>query len=364
MLFLVSIGLAQASWSESTVVFLHSLIIYSTTTIIFNHRTSYRRSWFKPIFVISTCCALATLTRMVPIFFVPALYFVLHSIFSANERLFYWVSALVLVSFVLIVSAYSNMYRFDRFELTSSSGRHLWQGVNSIVSSENSDDPKLSALFAANPKLVNMNWWEIRLPGRDLPNTSIKNFQDIEMEWHEYQLERDRYLKYIAIMMIKDNPIEYIKSGINKFSKTVGKIPGRIGYGKGPSNPLDRYVLLPPIAVSVFGSQSAALAAYTQTLCRAYYRMVLRIYPIVIFLIAFKTISILFRKAINIRQSDRDPVRENVESLYVFLSGLLFFSLLFSWTVELENPRNVIPYFPIIAILFSITLHSITNISK
>ncbi len=70
-------------------------------------------------------------------------------------------------------------------------------------------------------------------------------------------------------------------------------------------------------------------------------------YPITILAIALTWIMTLVRR-------DRSAGAPLI-SYFSFLALLFFGSLWFSWQVEIENSRNVIPYMPLWAIMLSLT---------
>ncbi len=106
------------------------------------------------------------------------------------------------VSAALVVSLMAaNEWRFGRFEITSSSGRHLWQGVHEMADVALANSPEYQALKALDPGQKDWNFWNVPMPAGESSG-----------------LARDAILGRLARQAIPpSDPGLYLKTGMTKF---------------------------------------------------------------------------------------------------------------------------------------------------
>lgn len=308
LLCILSTNLPQAFYSESTVVF---LMAAAMLVVVRLPEATGARFWA----LTATCSVLVgllVLTRMTPIFLIPAiaLLFFRRMPLLRIAQLTGAVTAMTVL--LLAVTVLASHERFGRYELTNSSGRHLWQGVLQL-----SDDPVLHGL----------NWWEV-------PPAGLTTLAD----------PRDPMLALKAKEIIRKEPGRYLLEGAKKFATTIGVAPYYFGTGgsAGHTNPLQRTQLLPSMAAS------DRYDAIVHGVMRRAYIVFSWVYPLTIIVIAAAWIVRLVRR-------DKTTGAPLI-SFYSFLALLFFGSLWFSWQVELENSRNAIPYLPMWAIMLAMAV--------
>jgi putative flippase GtrA len=311
LLCILSTNLPQAFYSESTVIFLMAAVMF--VVVVLPEATGAR--FWKLTAVCSLLVGLLVLTRMTPVFLIPALALLFFRRMPLL-RVVQFTGALTAITVVLLAATVlANHARFGRYELTNSSGRHLWQGVMELT-----DDPGLRGL----------NWWEV-------PPAGLTTLAD----------PRDPVLASKAKEIIRKEPGRYLLQGAKKFATTIGVAPYYFGTGGsgGHTNPLQRTELLPSL------SASSTYEAVVHGVMRRVYIAFSWAYPITIVVIAAAWIVRVARR----ERATGAPLI----SVYSFLALLFFGSLWFSWQVEIENSRNAIPYLPLWALMLAMTAGSL-----
>ena len=313
LLCVLSTNVAQAFYSESIVIFLMSAVMLIVAVLPPHAEEEGRKFWL----LTSTCAVLVgllVLTRMTPIFLIPAIALLFFRRMPMRRILQFTGALSAMTLLLLMATVLANHARFGRYELTNSSGRHLWQGVMEL-----SEDASLRGL----------NWWEV-------PPAGLTTMAD----------PRDPLLASLSKEIIRKAPGRYLLEGAKKFVTTIGVAPYHLGAGgaEGHSNPLQRTEVLPSIATLM---HAGFYARVVEGVMRRVYIAFTWGYPITILAIALTWIMTLVRR-------DRSAGAPLI-SYFSFLALLFFGSLWFSWQVEIENSRNVIPYMPLWAIMLSLT---------
>ena len=308
LLCVLSTNLPQAFYSESTVVFLMAAVMLVVVLLPEARGVNF---WGLTA-VCSVLVGLLVLTRMTPIFLIPAIALLLFRRMPLI-RVAQVAGALTAMTVLLLaVTVLANHARFGRYELTNSSGRHLWQGVMQLT-----DDPALRGL----------NWWEV-------PPAGLTTMAD----------PRDPMLASKAKEIIRNEPGRYLLQGAKKFATTIGVAPYYFGTGGsgGHTNPLGRTELLPSMA------DSGAYEGIVHGVMRRVYIAFSWAYPFTIVVIAVAWIVRVARR----EKATGAPLI----SLYSFLALLFFGSLWFSWQVEIENSRNALPYLPLWSLMLAMAV--------
>ncbi len=327
LLCVLSTGLPQTFYSESMVIFLMSAVVLIVAVMPQHAETGGARFWALTL----TCGVLVgflVLTRMTPIFLIPAIALLFFRRVPVR-RIAQFTGVLSGMTLLFLASTVlANHARFGRYELTNSSGRHLWQGVMEIAGDDLlGDSADYQQLKALNPRIQGLNWWEI-------PPAGLATMAD----------PREPVLASLSKQVIRKAPGRYLAQGAKKFVTTIGVAPYHFGTGgpEGHSNPLHRTDLLPSLASAMHGD------VYTRMVGGVMRRVYIAFgwgYPLSILAIAITWLALAFRR-------DR-AAGAPVISYFSFFAVLFFGTLWFSWQVEIQNSRNVVPYLPLWAIMLA-----------
>lgn len=411
LLMVLSTGVAQAFWSENLVLPMYALVLYLNMKVYYGGDVHAGPFW-RAACVSSFLIGLLVVTRMTPIFLIPALFFLFYGRFDIRRLLAYTALNCVVTALLLGAMLVSNQARFGRFELTNSSGRHLWQGVMPIVDEALGQSPEFLELKALNSNLHEKNWWEIRLP---------------EDERQEYY--GDKMLGRLAKEAIRSHPLLYLRLGLDKFLITLARPIQKLGSDVKGNHPVlsadplhaDRELVslgefalkLPPGLTGAGAGTVGAIYAAGEIvyplavffILASYGALITqraRLLPIqpeaadraaapirdstavqllvgVLFLAmvyythayAGRAIiwagrvlcaSVLLLQVLIIHRGStsgttlalRTPPRDGVA--FTFLGLMFFGTLWFSWQIEVSNTRNVVPLLPFFAQMIAISL--------
>ena len=292
LLLVLSTGLPQAFWSESVVLFLMSAVVLVLTRMLRDTGDSnlkFRLFGSLCGFLVSAL----VVTRMTPVFLIPGLCLLFFNRLSISKLAQLMGIVCVITAAVVVGMVVSNHVRFGRYELTNSSGRHLWQGVREFSDSALAHSADYRSLKAMDPEIQGKNWWEIRFP---------------EQSANDDPAVREALLGKLAVEAIVAAPVGYLANGLRKFIRTIGVVPYRLGFGGRGTywNPLDRSEFLPSIADAVH--LPGRLSAAARRLFRDIHRVFEWLYPITIFLIATAYLAVLLGGA---RRLLRDAMRNS-----------------------------------------------------
>jgi hypothetical protein len=405
LLFVLSAGLAQAFWSENVALVMFAAVLYLNTKIYdaaADSSADSSRSFWRRALVSSLLTGLLVITRMTPVLLIPGLFFLLYGRLSRKRLVGYTALACLTTGLLLGGMLASNHARFGRAELTNSSGRHLWQGVNPIVDTALAESPEFLELKALNPKIQWRNWYEIRLP-----NDRRQEFDGEEL------------LGRLARQAIRNHPFLYLRLGLTKFVTTIGQPPYRLGSDlKGnhhllAADPLKTDSLLPPLGEFALKFPAFAAKAAGNAIT-AVFSLGQILYPIVVFFVLASYSAFIVRRdrrgagameyaglwqlsagilflgmiyVTNIPQGrlliwvvrglcallllvqvaiigggrkarvDEQPFMHTRNGIaYTFMGLMLFGSLWLSWQTETKNTRNVLPYLPFLSAMLAIAL--------
>jgi hypothetical protein len=280
LIFVLSTAAPQAMWSDSVVISLFSAILFTTLKI-------YCGGVSRPVeFGMATIASglivgVLVVTRAIPILLMPALSLLFYYSHLSRRRFAGYVLGVTLIPAIVIFGALTSNYaRFGRFELTNSSGRHLWESVKGMSDAALAASPKYLSLRQLNPELQGKGWWQIQFPSGA-----------------GGEFYGDNLLREVAKDVIRNRPLSYFALGAKKFATTVGRSPDRIGYyslpdwyRRSPQNadwagdPLHADGFLPSIVASGIklpkGLGSIAYSAQAHV-----FELTERLYPFAIFLV-------------------------------------------------------------------------------
>jgi hypothetical protein len=412
LLIVLSTGVAQAFWSENVVLPMYALVLYLNMKVYYQGDAHAGQFW-RAACASSFLIGLLVITRMTPIFLIPGLFFLFYRRLDMRRLLGYTALSCAMTALLLGAMLVSNQARFGRFELTNSSGRHLWQGVMPIVDEALGESPEFLELKALNSNLHEKNWWEIRLP---------------EGEREEYY--GDKMLGRLAKEAIRSHPFLYLRLGLNKFFITIARPIQKLGSDVKGNHPLlsadplhaDRELVslgefalkipsgLPAAGASAVGAIYGAseilypltvffiLASYgalitqrarllpTQTEAQgatsaAAFRdstagqwligvsLLAMIYythayagRAVIWAGRLLCAAVLLLQVVIIHRGSQSGTTLTLRSkpwdgvAFTFLGVMFFGTLWFSWQIEVSNTRNVVPLLPFFAQMIAVSL--------
>lgn len=400
LLFVLSLGLAQAFYSENAALFLTSALLLALVAV--RGDDSNTKFWTLAI-ICGLLIGLLVVTRMTPVFFIPAIALLFFRRMPLR-RVAQFTGTLLLITALIVAGTMSaNHARFGRYELVNSTGRHLWNGVTPFADAALAHSADYQRLRQIKPRIQGLQWYEIP------PANGARG---------HYKLAdpREPLLEKLSKEAIANAPGRFLLEGGKKLVTTIGDAPYRLGYGRadGHWNPLERTELLPAPATPIVGAWYGHVA---DAGFRRLYELFRWFYPITIFAIALTGLAFLAqymsrrlgrssaarRKAplavflvlglplialpilasagkrgsvfaslvcvallaagaaalhITLRPSDSTPYKPPALRLsYLGFLALMFFGTMwFSWQVEVANSRNAIPYLPLLATMLAITV--------
>jgi hypothetical protein len=381
--YLLCMGVAQAMWSETAALFLFAGALYLNLALYRDGGDGrfWRRSAWSAVLI-----GLLVVTRVTPVFLIPAVAVLLWTRLDRPRLIGHLLLASVTAVGLVLLLMWSNEWRYGRFELTSSSGRHLWQGV-AYMSEENlAAKPEFAALRRLNPQLRGKNWWEIDLPA--------------DMNWLN---GGDDLLNEAAKAAMRKDPVEYLALGVEKFATDAFTPVYRLGFGlpHGHPDPLDLDEPLPAPG-SLDGRSLGRLTALLSAFSVRAFELSLLLFPVAVFLVVTTPSCSLFQRSR--RRAPRalghllvglglvwvmvwsralvlspalfalcgvvmagqlaylalvplegrakaGPLPDFDGRVYLVMAAMYFGSIGFSWMIEMSNARNVVPYLPFLATL-------------
>ena len=413
-MLILSTGLPQAFWSENIIYLLFAWTLYLCLRLYLQPPAEEVRFW-RLVIGIGLLIGVLAATRVTPLFLIPGLALLL--VFQIRfKRLLGLLTIVTSISAIMLLAlAASNYVRFDRFELTNSSGRHLWQGVRHIAEEALADSSEFQALKTLNPDIQGKNHWKVQVP---IDAASLEGRQHIDPAAQEelaVSLAREEVLGRLAKEAIASKPWLYIRLGASKFSEVIGGRPYHLGFG-GRGNqydPLETDQPLRPLAETWSVLLVPATKIFTLFNLSVFWGSGW-LYPVVIVLIMVSFAALAFNRfgpttdhssiggklktgaftlagftmlsivnassfqgvasvvtsplvilvlclavlALQIVLFHRGAIRCSGAhlSVYAFLAFMFFGSLWFSWQIETANSRNALPYLPFMALMTCMSL--------
>jgi hypothetical protein len=294
LLFLLSTGLPQAFWSENITLFLMAAVILSVALILYRHNATPMSFWTVTI-ACGLCVGLLAITRVTPFVLIPGIALLFFRRMPVR-RVVQFTATLTVISLLMLTSmVLQNHTRFGRYELTNSSGRHLWQGVRDFSDRALADSSDYQALKRMNPDIQGKNWWEVPpIP----PYIPVQGYVRAD--------QRESLLGKLSKQAIFNAPGLYLMQGARKFSRSIGSAPYRLGFDTfGVWNPLDTKEFLPALSTSM-----GVTPTFSQTVDAAFGGILVAmtwLYPVSIFALALSVVAKLLECSDAMRSRGRDP---------------------------------------------------------
>jgi putative flippase GtrA len=404
LVVLLLIGLPHTFYSETAAVFLMCAFVLVLAAILQRQAEAGRRFWALAILG-GVVLGLLIATRMTPVLLI-ALIPLLFWRRMPVRRIARVVGVMVFAtSAVLAGMVVSNHARFGRYELSNSSGRHLWQGVKDFTDTALDQSSEYQALRRRHSP-VQGAYWDKLPPYRNINESGLAD-------------PREMLLGRLAREAILSAPDLYLLHGARKFVRTIGVAPSADVYA-GPGNawnPLARTEPLPPL-LDVMGAPPAISIA-SGTALRSAYAAFSRMYPLSIFFVSLSGLAIVaehlgrwLRARSNstrgigrwaalgvllfagmplaciplavygrtwpgyiesglcalalgfaaimiaeaMHESPRSGAAREDQSWFFFSAFAFFGTLWFTWQVEYQAPRYAIPYLPFGALMLGTTV--------
>lgn len=342
--YLGSTLLTQAFWSENAMVFLMAATTFLCARLMGGASSPDQRpasATHGTVLALALVLSLAVVTRVVPFILilpVAVLWLYRHGAGSALRALSVILTGMVLV---VVLAMAANSYRFDRLELSNSTGRHLWQSIYPMAPQMLHDHPAYPALLAAYPELQKQDWWSIvpqRIPGYE-------------------HASQEAFLRELSLWAVKKHPGPWLRFGAQKFLGTLLKPLPRIGlwWRVDPAtNPLARTQPLPPLLKDLSGPWRALLDLLHRAFSTVHAAFVL--VPLFVGAVALGLRRYALQAGRATGKAKGAPALTQ-RAIPASLVALCFFSFSFlscvylSLQVEVALDRYTIPYVPFLAMM-------------
>ena len=344
VLFIQSTLMAQAFWSENAILLLMSITLLCSVRIAFPVDDN-RRSLLAWSLALGLTLGLSVITRVVPIVLVPGLAWLFHRQLDRPRARLASTTVAVCVLAVVLGAMSANLWRFDRFELSNSAGRHLWQNISPWADEMLANSAEYQLLKRADPAIAGKKWWEV-------PDGKVPGLE---------HLSREEMLRLLSWQAITSHPVRYLRTGIENTALLPRDPPWRLGAWKGPNyNPLHRDSMLPPLLGPLPALEGGLKRIFYA--CRA-------VWPLVAYgvLLGWMFTALIRRwnrlqlgsemgaprpDGVTMPGNDHDPTA----TLRGFLAFALIVPLWVSCQIEVVDFRYLLPYLPVLALLMTTTL--------
>ena len=233
LLGLASTSMTHAFWSESVVTFLVAISLWLIVRSLVKSGMSLGRFALLAT-ALGLLLGLLTITRVVPLVLLPAA-IALFALFAPARRTVALAAiGSTMVSAIVLGNMAANEYRYGRFELSNSGGRHLWNAVSDKVDVMLEGSVEFERLRRADPEVVGKEWWEVRL--EHIPVNSA--------------ISREAYLGALSAEAIYTRPDVFAGLGVARARVLMASFPRDFGRWRSTNpvnNLLDRDSPLPAL---------------------------------------------------------------------------------------------------------------------
>lgn len=320
LIFLVqSTFVTQGCWSENTSLPLNAATIFLLVLLATQPALSARA-----VAQLSAATGLllgfSVITRMIPLLLLPAMvWFVWRLQGRARAQRFGMIAAAV-VAAMLVTAGAANRYRYGRFELANSTGRHLWSGMREISEPMLRESEAYQNWKLREPDLPGKPWWFIQ---------TVPQGQALDVA-----------LREMILPGLARHPILFLDYGLRRAWGCYHRGLGQFGYVPLATNPLQTPALLPAPVVPWDGYRDLLhrLGGFAD---RWFWLLYLGI-------VLSGTVRMSFRRT-----------DATWRTLWLFLAIGYFLPTTVNWIIEQPEPRYAIPYLSTLALLASVSFASV-----
>jgi hypothetical protein len=320
VLLIQSTWMTQACWSENTSLLLNATTIFAVVFLATRPELSPRGVTGSSA-VIGGLLGISTITRMVPLLLLPlSMWFLWRTCGRLRARQFAIIATPVLIV-LLVAAGAANAYRYGRFELTNSTGRHLWSGIREISEQLLGESESYQHWKRLEPDLPGKPWWDIHTfpPGVAHGPTL------------------DAALREMIVPGLRRHPLLFLENGLRRAWGCYRRGLGRFGYVQSITNPLGISTPLPP--------PIARWDGYTDLLGRIGSMGDRRF--------GFLYLAVIVCGIARMVLWRGDAPRRR---LWLFLALAYFLPTCVTWILEQPEPRYAIPYLSTLALLVSVSI--------
>jgi hypothetical protein len=230
--------ITQSFWSENTTILLMAACLCVLSSLYCRPDLSLR------LFLVQSSAfglllGIFTVTRMLPIILLPAACLTLWPRVGTRRVAAFAVASTALFVVVVAGAMGANALRFGRFELSRSTGRHLWNAISPVSDVMLAGCADYEGLRQRIPDIQGRMAWQFDYD--QLPDT-VKRGRD-----------KEDYLKALSKAAITSHPALFVTTGLNKAREYLLKYPERweIALWAPAYNPLGVDGFLPPLVPSL-----------------------------------------------------------------------------------------------------------------
>jgi hypothetical protein len=226
--------ITQSFWSENTTILLMAACLCVLSSLYCRPDLSQRR-FLVQSGVFGLLLGIFTVTRMLPIILLPAACLTLWPRVGIRRVATFAVASTALLAVVVAGAMGANALRFGRFELSRSTGRHLWNAISPVSDVMLAGCADYEGLKQRIPDIQGRMAWQFDYD--QLPDT-VRQGRD-----------KEDFLKALSKAAISSHPRLFVTTGLNKAREYILKYPERweIALWAPQYNPLGVDGFLPPL---------------------------------------------------------------------------------------------------------------------
>jgi len=233
--------ITQSFWSENTTILLMAACLCTLSYLYCRPGSTTGRFLFECV-LFGLLLGIFTVTRVLPIILLPAACLTLWPRIGIRRVTGFAVISTSVVLLVLVAAMGANALRFGRFELSNSTGRHLWNAVSPVADVMLADSADYGELRRHIPDIQGRMAWQFDYAA--LPDSVSKG------------RDREAFLKSLSREAITSHPALFLATGLNKGREYLLKSPERwevAVWAPAHSDPLGVVGVLPPLVPSLAG---------------------------------------------------------------------------------------------------------------
>lgn len=330
--------LPQAFWSENVTLCLMSAILLIAVAIMTTPRLG-DRGFLVLTVVFGLLLGGLTITRLIPLAILPGL-ILLYWFYLSRQRAIRFALLATVIVFVIVFAAMSaNLYRYGRFELSNSIGRHLWNVVSLRSDEMLAESREYQIVKRAIPHPQGKYWWEIH----------PYNIHGLGIFTHE------ELFRILSAQAVSRHPIPFLAIGVQNTSSLLASYPQRLGISQPHLyNPLRRATMLPPLVQPL---------VLMDDFLAWFYGIAVEIYRYTVY---GALVLGLFALATEVFSSSASEKTEGalIRAVWVFMVYVFSAMLYLAGQIERPDSRYCMLHLPLVALIASITVAMLCNLGR